>query len=325
MDYLEEELHELIRRDLSVFGILQVVSLDGIWYWDIEKPSNIWMSSRFWEILGFNVNTSLPLPGNWKEYIFQEDLDVIIDVYHKYIMDSKHLFDLEVRYHHQDGSTVWIRCRGVAIRNEDGKPIRVLGTHTDITEIKKLKIEIEEKNKDLKVQRETLLQLSGNLKKMVREDMLTGLNNRLVMDEVLKIEVQHANRYESTFSVLMIDINQFKHMNDIYGTEVGDKVLVDFASRLERLLREGDCKARWGGDEFLVVLPMTQYEGAFYLANKIKNNNEVWAIKNENTRIEYSVCIGSAEFIIGETIESCIQRATIDLYDKKLRTGKTKV
>jgi len=140
--YLKLELYSLIKTDSSIFEFLQAGSLDGIWYWDLENPEQEWLSPRFWEILGYNPEEKKHLASEWQDIIFQEDLEVALDNFHKHCEDPKFPYDQIVRYLHQDGSTVWIRCRGIVIRDASGKPIRMLGAHTNITQIKKAEEEL---------------------------------------------------------------------------------------------------------------------------------------------------------------------------------------
>lgn len=140
--YLKNELYNLVNNDTIIFEFIQSGSLDGIWYWDLEEPENEWMSPKFWETLGYDPNQKKHLASEWQDIIFQEDLKLAIDNFEKHCLDSNYPYDQIVRYKHRDGSTIWIRCRGLAIRDEDGKAIRMLGAHTDITDLKETEREI---------------------------------------------------------------------------------------------------------------------------------------------------------------------------------------
>ncbi|CQR47312.1 Cyclic di-GMP phosphodiesterase Gmr [Paraliobacillus sp. PM-2] len=141
-NYLKKELYNLINHDTSIFDFIQSGSLDGIWYWDLENPEHEWMSSKFWETLGYDPKEKEHLASEWQDIIFQEDLKLAMDNFEKHFANRTHPFDQIVRYKHKNNSTVWIRCRGMAIRDENGQPIRMLGAHTDITDLKKAEKEI---------------------------------------------------------------------------------------------------------------------------------------------------------------------------------------
>ncbi len=134
--YLKRELYELIRKDASIFEFLQAGSLDGIWYWDLEDTDHEWMSPRLWEVFGYDPATKDHLASEWQDMIFPEDLELALENLAKHSEDPSHPYDQIVRYRHKDGHTVWVRCRGLIVRDESGKPARMLGAHTDITEPK---------------------------------------------------------------------------------------------------------------------------------------------------------------------------------------------
>ena len=136
-NYLEQELSDLIMADDSTWQFLQRGSLDGVWYWDLENTENEWMSPEFWRTLGIDPATKRHDPAEWQDLIFPEDLTVAIENFEAHCADPDHPYDQIVRYRHSDGSTVWIRCRGLAIRDQAGKPIRMLGAHTDLTAVKR--------------------------------------------------------------------------------------------------------------------------------------------------------------------------------------------
>jgi len=154
--YLKTELYDLIKNQSNIFEFLQAGSLDGLWYWDLEKPTNEWMSPRFWTILGFDPNEKKHLASEWQDLISSEDLQLAFENFNKHCANPDYPYDQVVRYNHKDGSTVWVRCRGIVIRDQTGKPIRMLGAHTDITTLKKTEIKLEEKNRELKSLNEEL-------------------------------------------------------------------------------------------------------------------------------------------------------------------------
>lgn len=134
--YLKQELDALFRTDDFMWSFVQQGSLDGVWYWDLEKPDNEWMSPEMWRLLGIDPATKSHNPSEWQDLIFPEDLAIALENFDMHCADPSHPFDQIVRYRHADGSVVWVRCRGIAIRDKTGKPIRMLGAHNDYTQIK---------------------------------------------------------------------------------------------------------------------------------------------------------------------------------------------
>ncbi|HAE58408.1 MAG TPA: hypothetical protein DCG54_02585, partial [Anaerolineae bacterium] len=101
-------------------------------------------------------------------------------------------------------------------------------------------------------------------------DILTDLPNRRHLDQRIKDEIERASRYEHTFALLMIDLDGFKAINDTFGHPIGDSVLKQVAVALRRTLRASDFLARYGGDEFSIILPETGLERAMHVAEKLR-------------------------------------------------------
>ncbi|MCG8556596.1 MAG: PAS domain-containing protein [Proteobacteria bacterium] len=131
--YLKKELYDMVRRDPTIFEFIQAGSLDGIWYWDLENTENEWMSPRFWQVFGYDPAEKKHLTSEWQSMIHPDDLKLALENFRKHCDDPDHPYDQTVRYRHKDGSTVWVRCRGLVIRDSAGKPIRMLGAHTEVT------------------------------------------------------------------------------------------------------------------------------------------------------------------------------------------------
>ena len=139
--------------------------------------------------------------------------------------------------------------------------------------IKKQQLSLIEFNENLeqKVQERTdqLNQINAELLKISRRDALTGLNNRLALDEMLRHDFIQYQRSETPYTVMLLDIDYFKAVNDRHGHAVGDSVLKELGRCLSNCMRETDFVARYGGEEFLIILPNTmQY--AFILAEKLR-------------------------------------------------------
>ncbi len=149
-----------------MFEFLQQGSLDGVWYWDLENPENEWMSPRFWTLLGCDPSEKKHLSSEWQDLIDPEDLKLALDNFTKHCEDASHPYDQTVRYKHQNGSTIWFRCRGVAIRDNTGKPIRMLGAHTDLTSQKNAEAALEKKSAELEKANKKLQKALKEVKKL---------------------------------------------------------------------------------------------------------------------------------------------------------------
>jgi PAS domain S-box-containing protein len=149
--YLFSELKSLLNTDESLFNFLESSALDGVWFWDLEEPENGWMSPTFWKILGFDPVSKRHLRSEWQHLVNREDLKDALDNLEQHYANPSSMFDQIIRYSHKNGHTVWVRCRGVAIRDSNGKPIRMLGAQTDVTELKLQELSRLEQEKQQKL------------------------------------------------------------------------------------------------------------------------------------------------------------------------------
>lgn len=149
-NYLKTELYEMIQKDSIIFDFLEENSLDGVWYWDLENPQNEWLSPKFWQVLGYEPEEKKHLASEWKELIFPEDLEKVTKNFNKHCENPNLPYDQIVRYKHKKGHTVWVRCRGNIIKDNHGKPTRMMGVHNDITEQKNAEENLLKKNNKLK-------------------------------------------------------------------------------------------------------------------------------------------------------------------------------
>ena len=164
--YLKQELYNLIKKDNTAFEFLQLGSLDGIWYWDLETEKDEWMSPRFWTLMGYDPANKKHLASEWQDLIFLEDLKVALDNFKKHCADPDHPYDQIVRYRHKDGSTVWVRCRGIVIRDKTGKPKRMLGAHTDLTELKRTEEALQKRTIQLEASNQKLEMALAEIRKL---------------------------------------------------------------------------------------------------------------------------------------------------------------
>ena len=166
-NYLKKELYELIKTDERIFDFIQESSLDGLWYWDLENPENEWMNPKFWSVLGYNPDEMPHKSSAWQNIINQDDFKIAIENFTEHCENPNHPYDQIVRYTHKNGSIVWIHCRGMAIRDKNGIPIRMLGVHHDISEIIKKEQEF--------VQTKNRLEKKEELYRTTFEDAAVGI------------------------------------------------------------------------------------------------------------------------------------------------------
>ncbi|MEL7401766.1 MAG: GGDEF domain-containing protein, partial [Pseudomonadota bacterium] len=148
-------------------------------------------------------------------------------------------------------------------------------------------------------------------------DPLTGAGNRVALDKTLGREVELAKRHGQQLSVLMIDLDNFKQVNDDFGHSMGDKVLKDAAECMSACIRQTDMCFRYGGEEFLVMLSSADQAGALRIAERIRMSISDMRFKNAKGELQVTTSIGSATLRGTDSMESLVQRADNALYEAK--------
>lgn len=183
----------------------------------------------------------------------------------------------------------------------------ILAIGRDITEL-------ENKTKELEKLNKKLLEMSNC-------DYLTGLYNRRYLDKIIQYEVKRSKRYRTKLSCILIDIDDFKKVNDSHGHAVGDKALVTLAKIIKNYARETDVCARWGGEEFCILLPDIDANNATFIAERYRCLIENYTFHDASS---LTVSIGVSEFIPNEPIDSLFKKVDDALYQAK-NSGKNKI
>lgn len=183
----------------------------------------------------------------------------------------------------------------------------------------------------LRVRNDELEAVLGRMSALADHDDLTGLLNRRVITEILQKLKARADRTGETFSVCIIDLDNFKDVNDVYGHLTGDRVLVEFANTVSRELRGMDLVmridtvfGRYGGEEFILLLPETDMPGALRCAERLRGRQSTTHIDPNGHVPRCTLSAGVAEYRPGEDIESILRRADRALYAAK-HAGRNRV
>jgi diguanylate cyclase (GGDEF)-like protein/PAS domain S-box-containing protein len=190
-------------------------------------------------------------------------------------------------------------------------------THGKIVGVSKIARDITERIKAT----EELKRLNEILVRQATSDPLTGIANRTKFNEVLEIEMARSRRFALPLSLIMIDIDRFKTINDTYGHNAGDNVLREFASRVSKSIRKNDLFTRWGGEEFMILVTNVTRSGTVIFAEKLRLEIETFDFSPFG-RITCS--FGVTEFEKNDTIDSFIKKVDIALYRAK-SAGRNRV
>jgi diguanylate cyclase (GGDEF)-like protein/PAS domain S-box-containing protein len=223
---------EALKESEERYALAALGSNDGLWDWNIPE-SEVHFSARWKSMLGFQENEISNKPEEWFDRIHDADRARVKSEITAHQSGSTPHFESEHRMLHHDGTFRWMLSRGLAIRDQSGRPLRMAGSQTDITQAKV-------------------------------SDPLTGLPNRLLFIDRLNRLIKYSKRRKNhSFAVVFMDLDGFKMINDSMGHMAGDQLLVGVAERLEKCLRATDTLARLrdtytvarlGGDEFTVLL-----------------------------------------------------------------------
>jgi two-component system cell cycle response regulator len=189
------------------------------------------------------------------------------------------------------------------------EPAELLARVGSAIHVKKLQDEVQQRN--------------AELDRISRTDGLTGLFNRRHLDEELARRNTDSLRHHEPICLLLLDLDHFKHINDTYGHPAGDLVLRAFADRISLGLRAGDIAGRWGGEEFLVILPRTDLAGALEVAERIRSATAAAPVTAAGQGIDVRVSGGCA-LGPGDSVEALVHLADQCLYQAKHR-GRNRI
>jgi len=223
---------EILRESEERYTLAVRGANDGLWDWDLKKEQ-IYFSPRWKSMLGYADDEVSSSYLEWFERIHPEDKDKVVINLTSHINGRTPHFESEHRMRHRDGEYRWMLVRGLAVLDAKGHAYRMAGSQTDITDRKNSE---EQRLYD------------------AFHDVLTGLPNRALFMDRLGRAIEHTKRSDYLYSVLFLNLDRFKIVNESFGHTIGDALLIVIAEGLRNCLRSCDTVARIGGDEFLILL-----------------------------------------------------------------------
>ena len=276
-------------------------SNSGILDLDIRADS-LHCSRRWNEMLGRRGDQPLNTAA-FIELVHPDDRTDAMKALLAHFKGTTDSFSIEVRMRHADGTHRWMLSRGRAVRDEKGRAVRMIGSQTDISEIKAL----QEALRDASIR-----------------DGITGLYNRTHFVERLNAATHLALRHDLPLSFCMFDIDHFKQVNDTYGHVLGDDVIRTVGAAIASEIRAEDVGARYGGDEFCIMFEGTSAAGAAMCLERIKARVENTPFfSKDGRRFSTTLSFGVSD-LADRTVPELIEAADRALYEAKSR-GRSRI
>ncbi len=302
-----EQAYRSFIEHLPMIAILRVTA---------PQPVSLFSAGSFREITGYGPEKGSS-PESWLEIVHPDDRENVRREALMLVSEPQHESEMEYRIVRRDGNVRWVRSYERQFTSDDGTMQIVQGLILDVTDRKRKEEELREANDRIQEQN----QLLGRL---ARTDALTGLLNRRAMQEQLERELRLLSRGRAGFSILLVDLDDFKGVNDRYGHRAGDRVLIHLAETLERHLRGSDVRSRWGGEEFMVLFTETSGEAALNVADKLR----IWFAEHptevDGQTLPVTFTGGLVEATAKDTVDALFARADAALYQGK-NAGRNRI
>jgi len=268
---------------------------------DPPGPEIVYVNKAFTELTGYTPEEVI---GKTPRLLQSTGTDAASKREIKKALRKQQPVRVTVKNYAKSGREYWLDVSILALRNRAGEVTHFVAIERDVTEQKELEHKLET---------------------LSRTDPLTGLLNRRSLEEYLGKEYSRFTRHDVKFSLLLLDIDHFKSINDQYGHGTGDRVLKLLADSCTSNLRKHDIMARYGGEEFCVILPYTNGEKAAVLAEKLRTGIAARTVKTDGQEIRVTASIGVSEVQASDKSPGeILERADGALYEAK-QSGRDRV
>lgn len=269
------------------------------------------MSKRFLEMSGLERGRVDGDPMTMFSLVHPDDRDEWLEL-NRLAFVNKTPFKAETRVI-VGGQLHWFKAESVPRELANGEMVWE-GVLIDVTDRKVAEQAMRDAQEQAEIANRQLAQAVRDLERMVSTDFLTGLANRRHYEQLAKDEIARARRYDNTLSQILLDVDRFKTINDRFGHAVGDRVLVELTRLLQSNLRQVDVLARWGGEEFVILLPECDLEQAAAAAEKLRACLDAHCIADVG---RVTASFGVAEHVEGETLGQWLRRVDRAMYAAK--------
>jgi len=279
-------------------------AVDGMWDWHIET-GEVFFSPQLKRMLGYLPHEMEEVVSSWIDLIYPDDRERVLALMDEHLNGRMQHYEAEYRIYNREKQLLWVRDRGrVCQHDEQGKAVRIIGMAHDITEAKALE---------------------DKLRQQASHDCLTGLLNRRAGYIHFKKQLSYAQRYQQAFTLCLIDLDHFKGINDEFGHMAGDQVLKHFVELMSLSVRQSDTLMRWGGEEFLLLLPKTDVANAKRLVEQLQEKISLSPIMLNGCTVQVAFSAGlAASPDHARDMDSLISSADEALYNAK-NSGRNQV
>jgi len=289
--------------------------------WNIQT-GEIRRNDRWAEILGYALKEIETTYGFWESLLHPDDRASAQQAMQDHLNGKTPIHRDEYRLRAKDGSYRWILDQGKIVQYDaQGHPLRMTATHTDITARKEAESELRQAKDALEITHRELEQAFAREQQLARIDTLTGVYNRRHLFELAAHQFNVALRYNSPFSVLMFDVDDFKLINDNFGHAIGDQALQYLTKVVGDQLRSVDVLGRYGGDEFIVLLPQTGVQEARILGERIHTSIAAMRMETNKGLLNLTISLGISQIhhhtARSDSVDALLLRADQALYAAK--------
>jgi diguanylate cyclase (GGDEF)-like protein/PAS domain S-box-containing protein len=264
-------------------------------FWQAPNGEFIYTSPSCIHITGRSADEFTNQMHLLEEIIHPDDL-LVFQTHQNHITTEKTVEEIEFRIIRPDRSIVWINHICQPVFDDHGNYLGARGSNRDITRRKQMDIALEQAHTQMHNHIFEIEKLHEELRIQAMHDSLTNLYNRRYLSEALERELKRAKRERKSVSIIIMDLDRFKRINDTYGHQVGDKFLKAIADLLKTHTRGSDIACRYGGEEFLLVLPGTDKKDAYLRAEQLRLECQKIRIPHENKELLITISMGVATF-----------------------------
>lgn len=322
-----KQANEALKASETRYRLLAENISDVIWILDVNEMRFRYVSPSVERLRGYTVDEVLQ--QSLAETLAPKSLQLFEEKFPEYVqeyLDGSIGFHInEVEQSCKDGSTIWTEAITSFHLNENNSHLEVYGVSRDITERKLNERLLMQANQELHDHVKKIEQLRAELQEQAIRDPLTGLYNRRYLTEALDSELSRAERETIPLSLIMMDIDHFKKINDTYGHQVGDQFLKEIATLLKKLCRTSDIACRFGGEEFVLILPGANEQVSFERANDLRLKCNEIQLHHNSEFLRITVSIGISTYPLhSQNASELIILADQALYQSK-NEGRNRV